>query len=338
MTLPQPIDAVIPWVDGDDPAHRGKLNDYLQSVGQRPKSANATRFRETGEFEYCIASLIRFAPWLRTIHIVTDNQSPAFMEQIERSDWRDRVKVVDHRTLFQGFEDYLPTFNSRSIGSVLWRTPGLAERYLFLNDDFVLLRPVRPDDFFVDDQLVLRGKWERQPHSHPLKRLVPLLKRTSTHAEMLSRPGTRDAFARAARVAGFDTHYQRAPHNPHPQLRSILADYFDAHPDALHDNVKYRLRSGNQFLTDALCSHLALGQSKAIRCNRLKTVRLKPDQYSGPGLYARLALANRSRVTAFGCIQSLDRAGKHSRQQVFDWLDRRIGRLARVMSNDSSKI
>ena len=37
----------------------------------------------------------------------------------------------------------LPTFNSCAIESQLHRIPGLAECYLYLNDDFFLLRPLQ---------------------------------------------------------------------------------------------------------------------------------------------------------------------------------------------------
>ena len=83
--LLQPIDAVVTWVDGADPLHREKLNAYLESIGHVPEAAHPTRFRETGEFEYCIASMLKFAPWLRKIFILTDNQTPEFMALVRRS-------------------------------------------------------------------------------------------------------------------------------------------------------------------------------------------------------------------------------------------------------------
>ena len=54
------------------------------------------------------------------------------------------MHVVDHREVFAGYEQFLPTFSSRAIESMLWRIPDLSERFLYLNDDFMLLRPVTP--------------------------------------------------------------------------------------------------------------------------------------------------------------------------------------------------
>ena len=62
------IDAVITWVDGADPLHRQKLHAFL-GTGATIESgaADATRFSDCGEIEYCVASLLRHAPWLRRI-------------------------------------------------------------------------------------------------------------------------------------------------------------------------------------------------------------------------------------------------------------------------------
>ncbi|CAN0475449.1 unnamed protein product, partial [Phaeothamnion confervicola] len=163
--IPGEIDAVITWVDGDDAAHRAKLDHHLKQVGHAPAAAAATRFRSVGEIDYCVASLLRFAPFLRRIFIVTDAQVPPVVAR--STGWpealRGKLAVVDHREVFAGFEDSLPTFNSLSIESVLHRVPGLAEHYIYLNDDFLLLRPVAPEDWFSGGEPVLRGHWRPQP-------------------------------------------------------------------------------------------------------------------------------------------------------------------------------
>ncbi|MCE3253988.1 MAG: hypothetical protein K0Q67_3008, partial [Cellvibrio sp.] len=129
-----PIDAVITWVDGADPHHKARLDAYLSSIGStRPRSANRARFSSVGEIEYCVVSLLRYAPWIRTIFIVSDQQQPDFMAKLIGTVYESRVKIVDHRVIFSGYEHHLPTFNSMSISSMLWKIPGLAEQFLFLN-------------------------------------------------------------------------------------------------------------------------------------------------------------------------------------------------------------
>jgi hypothetical protein len=172
-----PIDAVITWVDGADPNHKAKLDAYLSSIGNvRPRSANPARFSSVGEIEYCVVSLLRFAPWIRTIFIVTDQQQPDFMAKLVGTAYESRIKIVDHSVIFSGYEQYLPTFNSMSISSMLWRIPGIAERFLFLNDDFALIRPVESSAFFRGDKVVLHGVWRTQTDKHFVKKLPGFLK------------------------------------------------------------------------------------------------------------------------------------------------------------------
>lgn len=325
-----PIDAVVTWVDGQDPVHKAKLNAHLGKMEEVYEVASADRYRETGEFAYCIASLLRYAPWLRRIHIVTDNQEPAFMAAIRNSCWRDKVVLVDHKELFVGYERHLPTFNIITLISMLWRVPGLADRFLFLNDDFALLRPVSPDVFFRGDSLVLRGKWrwhneriERATHSISdflrRRRNAPIPRASNHHGQAL-----------AADMVGYRWRYFLVPHVPHPLLKPLLADYCDRHPGLFEANLEYRFRSEDQFLADALVNHLALKQGRAIVDNRLRTLRFKASHYRSPKLEELIAMADRDQSVAFTCLQSLESLEPARRDAVFQWLDRRIGRPERI--------
>ena len=57
----------------------------------------------------------------------------------------------------EGYEHFLPTFNSRAIESLLYKTPNLSEHFLSLNDDFILLNETKVTDFFSGNKPVLRG-------------------------------------------------------------------------------------------------------------------------------------------------------------------------------------
>lgn len=321
-----PIDAVITWVDGEDPVHKAKLNAYLGKLETLPEIASPARFQESGEFAYCIASLLRFAPWLRRIHIVTDAQEPAFMPLLRDSPWHDKVVVVDHKSLFQGYEKHLPTFNIYTLISMLWRCPDLAERFLFLNDDFALLRPVGPDAFFRGESLVLRGHWCLQPQLSAWirKKTRGLVRRGRNRPE--ARPSNHLAQSLAARMAGYSWRYFRVPHVPHPLRRSLLAEYFDLHPEQLEANLGYRIRSEAQFLADALVNHLAHAAGRVVVDNRLQTLRFRQSHYRAPRLERLLAKADCDERIAFTCIQSLESIEPERRKILFDWLDRRIGR------------
>jgi hypothetical protein len=327
------IDAVITWVDGGDPAHRQKLQAFLGSGARRePGAADPTRFGDCGEIEYCVASLLRHAPWLRRIHIVSDAQTPALMATLHGTGFESRVQVVDHRAIFAGYEQFLPTFSSLSIETMLWRIPGLAERFIYLNDDFQLLRPVAATDFFRDGGVVLRGKWR----GGRVRRLGQRVKALWSHA--LRRSGKPKAVSNhtaqqlTAAMIGFHDRYFQVPHCPHPMRRSLLAAYFAEHPQQLAENLAYRLRAAEQFLLVGLADHLELQAGSALIDNRLGTLRLKPSSQGLTGLRRQLARADADPRLAFGCVQSLDVAGAAARQLVFDWLDRRVGRLEALLA------
>lgn len=326
------IDAVVTWVDGNDPRHREQLAAYLASIGaEAPPVANATRFHDAGEIEYCIASILRHAPWFDTIHVVTDGQVPALMAKLAGTRYAGRVRLVDHREIFAGFEQSLPTFNSRAIISMLWRIPGLSERFVYFNDDFSLLQPVDATDFFRDGKMVLRGQWLRQSRYRLSRRLAAVWKRL-TGMDEAARASNHDAQELSARLAGSQRRYYRMFHNPYPFRRSTLQRFFDTHPELLERNASYRLRSSAQFKAEVLAAHLEIAQGTAILDNRLHTVQLKPRQQSPARVRAKMAAADRDPGAAFACVQSLEMAPQDVRADIEAWLARRAGGLDALLA------
>jgi hypothetical protein len=325
-----PIDAVITWVDGADPAHAARLAEFL-GTDARPVAAHATRFADAGEIEWCVASILRFAPWMRRIHVVTDRQVPPLVARLAGTRHADRVRVVDHREIFAGHERHLPTFNSRAIITALWRIPGLAERFVYFNDDFVLVRPVAPTDFFRDDgRMVLRGDWRPQQHT--------LWWRRALNAWRARRGGdgrVRNLAAQeeSARLAGYADRYLRLYHNPFPMRVSTLAAWFAQHPEKFESNLAPKLRSERQFKTEGLAAHLELAQGTGVLDDGLRTLQLKPDEQWGPRMRAKMARADRDPRTAFAVVQSLDQAPPGTQARLRAWLDRRVGRLDDVIAD-----
>ena len=82
-----------------------------------------------------------FAPWVRNIYVVTSGQVPAWLALDHPG-----VTVVPHAEIMPA--DALPTFNSHAIETSLHHIPGLAEHWLYFNDDFFLGRPLRPEALF----------------------------------------------------------------------------------------------------------------------------------------------------------------------------------------------
>lgn len=140
-----PIDIVYLWVDGNDPEWRTKRNRYLNIGGDFAGQGRVeARWVDNQELRYSLRSLEKYAPWIRRIFIVTDNQCPAWLNR-----HHPKIQIVDHTEILPS--EALPTYNSRAIESCIHRIKDLSEHFLLGNDDTMLGAPVTPATFFTPD-------------------------------------------------------------------------------------------------------------------------------------------------------------------------------------------
>jgi UDP-N-acetylglucosamine-lysosomal-enzyme len=90
------------------------------------------RYRDSEELRYSLRSLVRFAPWIRHIYLVTDNQIPYWLDLSH-----PRLTVVPHSDIFPN-KSHLPVFSSPAIEAHIHRIPGLSQRFIYFNDDVML--------------------------------------------------------------------------------------------------------------------------------------------------------------------------------------------------------
>ena len=239
------IDAVITWVDGSDQEYKKKIEKHLTTSTNYKK-----QYLQANEIEYCVKSILKFAPFIRKIFIVTDNQKPSF-SSLENLIASNKVKVVDHKEIFKGYEKYLPTFNIRSIDAVLHRIEDLSEMFVYFNDDVFLVDKICEEDWFVKDKAVLMGKWARSYSINPLKVLSGKLKKT-----LGLRPSFNASQSKAANISGFKKEYFKSYHTARPQIKSVIKEFYHKNPKYLTDQIKYRFRNYNQYMPYSLCWHL----------------------------------------------------------------------------------
>ena len=157
MNHNNPIDVVITWVDGNDPLHQRKMSDAVSLEKNKRLYVGGVKYKQVGEIYYCILSIIKFAPFVRNIFIVTDRQVPEFIKKNKIND--TRIKIVDHKEIFKGLLEFTPTFNPRCIEALLHRIPGLSERFVYFNDDMFLIQKTKKEECFEDgDTPLLRGQ------------------------------------------------------------------------------------------------------------------------------------------------------------------------------------
>ena len=313
-----PIDAVITWIDGQDKDQKEKLGHYLTSAGlPELDSTMSTRYDQCGEINYCVRSLLRFAPWVRTIYIVTDNQIPPIIKTLKNTIYENKIKLIDHRDIFLNYESALPTFNSLAIESVLWRIEGLSNNFIYLNDDCALIRPVKPEDFFRDNKLVLRGSWKiplARKWQHRCMTFLGYQIPTNEHRTLQEN---------TAKLVGWEKKFFHLPHEAFPLHKHTIEHFFHEHPETFSQNIHYPIRNQKQFWPISLAQHLEIKNNLVVFDNTLKAVSINGACHSINKIKRRLTKAEKSNV-AFICVQSLDLAPKATQQIIFDWLDKKI--------------
>ena len=154
-----PVDAVYTWVNHEDPAWKEMYARWSADGAAGPETEIAkaelpsqtaksdaqamSRFHNNDELRYSLRSLEENLPWLRQILIFSNCAPPAWLA----TDY-PRLRWVRHEEVIPA--EFLPTFSSHVIESFLQHIPGLADQFIYLNDDFFVARPMSKADFFTE--------------------------------------------------------------------------------------------------------------------------------------------------------------------------------------------
>jgi len=207
LELNEPVDVVYTWVDGSDPAWQADRAAHWPSPdGLAADALDPARTRDREELRYSLRSLEMYANWIRKVWIVTSGQVPEWLALDN-----PRLQVISQAEIFTD-PDALPVFNSHAIESQLHHIPGLAEHFLYLNDDFFFGRPVRPELFFHGNGL---PKLMTSPIAIDLD-LDTDVRNGATLAARRGRQWLEHEFGR--------TVTNRMRHVPHAHLKSALVD------------------------------------------------------------------------------------------------------------------
>ncbi|MDE6697447.1 MAG: Stealth CR1 domain-containing protein [Muribaculaceae bacterium] len=141
-----PIDLVYLWVNGNDPVWIEKHNKVIGKTEKKSAVNCEGRYADNDELKYSLRSAEMYAPWIRKIFIVTDNQVPEWLDTSN-----PKIQIVDHTEILP--PEALPCFNSNVIEQFIAHIPDLSESFLYANDDMYFNRPVKPSDFFASDGL-----------------------------------------------------------------------------------------------------------------------------------------------------------------------------------------
>lgn len=302
------IDFVIAWVDGADPIHQAKRAKYSGQT-ELTDAMQSTRFASDDEVYFCIASILKYAPYCGKIYLITDTQRPQFLDLFEKEGIceANQIQIIDHQILFKDYEENLPTFNSLSIETMLWRIPSLSENFIYLNDDFFFNSASVITDFLSNQKLKIYGHWKK----------IAIIKAKFNYRLMLKKcfgkaiqPKYTFAQMLSADIVGLEKYFE-VHHRPHMMNRPLLAHFFQIRQQLLLDQIQYRFRDAQQFLPVGLSNHLAIQSGMANLEKDVEIAYLK----NTAGVELFLQQIN-DQTIKFGCIQSLDEIEHNAAYQV----------------------
>jgi hypothetical protein len=267
------IDVVFSWVDGTDPAFRSSRAGWLGRARLGDGDDADARIRQIDELRYALRSVDQNAPWVRRIFIATDTRLPGWLIA-------DHPKITVVRAA-EHFSDpaALPTFNSHAVETQLHRIEGLAEHFLYCNDDMFFGRPVPASVFFTPAGI---------------SRFVESPIRIGGGGVSLSRSGHENAARNNRRLLAERFGYvitRHLAHSPVPLRRSVLAELEATFPAEFAATQASRFRSATDIsVTNSLYHYYALLTGRAVPHELARACYVDTTSRDGLRLLADLAV------------------------------------------------
>ena len=224
------IDIVYLWVNGADPVWRNKRDQALARMGTchtdlAQHGDVAGRYRDNDELRYNLRALEKFFPDHGHIYLLTDGQRPEWLEA------HASMSLINHHDLMPAAA--LPVFDSGHIESYLHHIPGLAERFIYLNDDVFFGAKVNPAEWFGANGLAVFKEKAKVPNYDTLQAHESAL----VNASILSKHWLSKRYPK----------YEHTPkifaHSPRPMLKSVMLTLEDAAPELFQQVRKTVFRS-----------------------------------------------------------------------------------------------
>jgi len=319
-----PIDAVITWVDSNDKNWQQKINPYLEEKIDWSNKKDTIRFQSIDEIEIAIESIIKFAPFIRNIYLVTDNQIPKGLDKLLALSYKAGITlvVIDHTVIFRDYENYLPCFNSISIISMLYRIPDLAEHFIIFNDDTFLMKSTLRKDFFKGEYPIVRGFWAEFYEDQILRNLYIKFLSVFGVKKNIGKPGYKKAQQKSAKLLGFKK-YIRRDHTPTSMRKSTIENFFRYNPEIFENNIKHRFRNESQFMISSLSNHLEAKKNTYYLDNDLKLMYFQSYKYLSI-TKMRLKKYTSDKNKLFMCFQNLEIAEKEQLKYILNWLSNKL--------------
>ena len=257
----RPIDAVYTWVNGSD-ATRLRMREYYREEERDerylPTAGHKSRAYNRDELRYSLRSLCSYAPYVRSVFIVTECALPGWLNVRNPNLFVVRPEdIVTDR-------DALPTFNSHALETSLHHIDGLSDTYIYLNDDFFLGRATHCLDFFTED-----GKAVGYLSRERIKYEPP------TNADTAVTWASQNDRRLIERTFGQPLE-RKFLHAPYSQIRSVLYEMEQVYDGNFKETARNRFRAKTDIkIPSSLFPYYAYYSGKAIlkepRCKEFPT-------------------------------------------------------------------
>ncbi len=250
------IDFVITWVDMDNPVWKKEFARYSGKIDNTKNEVSEARFRDYGLLKYWFRGVDKFAPWVRKIHFVTCGQKP---------DWLDpnhpKLNLVNHEDFIP--KEYTPVFNSNLIEIYMHKIPGLAEHFVYFNDDFFIINHLSEKRFFTNglpnDIAAFRTNFGLSQFGKMLRNNIRLINKHFDKKEIIKRDYDKwfdKSYGKRRRLNYLLKPYGkfvtlRTPHNAQPYLKKTFVEVWEKCGPELTEMSTHRFRS-DQDLTPEL--------------------------------------------------------------------------------------
>lgn len=263
------VDVVYTWVDSSDGEWRSQLDSYAKRMPTEFE-AFAARYPMTKnpweEISVSIESVRTYLPWVSRIYVVT--QRPH----------RVPIAGVTHVFHDEIFPDpsVLPVFSSHAIETCLHRIPGLSERFIYLNDDTYITKPMEVSDFFKGGL--------------PIARIYDAHKISSKSYKDTKYNVHNSAILRMSEVFG-DSVWVPI-HQATPLTKSIMANAEDEYRSVWEATRTNRFRVPTNIVPVYLALNLAIRKDKVARIQRDRVTHIYADDPSKVRVRTHLACFN----------------------------------------------
>lgn len=246
------IDFVVTWVNMDDPEWRAEFAKYSNKTVTEKNSVTDARFRDYGFLRYWFRGIEKFAPWVRKIHFITSGQKPEWLDENN-----PKIHLVNHRDYIP--HEFLPTYNSVVIERYIHRIPGLAEHFVYFNDDFYIINHISPERFFRNGLPCDIAAFQYNPSwsqwYRRIKNNIRLINKHFDKPEVMTKFHDKwfdKSYGSRARWNYLLKYYDkfitlRTPHNAQPYLKSTFEEVWEAEGKELTATSANRFRDSSDY-------------------------------------------------------------------------------------------